>query len=172
MLSLLATLCLGVYLVKIVPKGFFPTQDIGLMFGGMQADQSISFQLMEQKLTRFVDIIRHDPAVQSVSAFTGGGQTNSGFVFVVLKPLSERQVSMQQVMARLRPKFNEVSGARLFLQGAQDIRAGGGAKKAPNPDTLQGGDANELFQRAPKLEAPCQKAPLPSSANPFTQPNV
>src|SRR5260370_22942794 len=73
-------------------------------------------QLMEQKLTRFVDIIRHDPAVQSVSAFTGGGQTNSGFVFVVLEPLSERQVSMQQVMARLRPNFNAVPGAPLFLQ--------------------------------------------------------
>src|SRR6185312_8120732 len=104
MLSLLATLSLGIYLFMMVPKGFFPTQDIGLMFGGIQADQSISFQLMEKKLTRFVDIIRQDLAVQSVSAFTGGGQTNSGFVFVVLKPLSERGVSMQQVMARLRPK--------------------------------------------------------------------
>src|SRR5437763_10491850 len=97
MLSLLATLCLGFYLVKIVPKGFFPTQDIGLMFGGIQADQSISVQLMEQKLTRFVDILRQDPAVQSVSAFTCGGKTNSDFVFVILKPLSERHVSKQRL---------------------------------------------------------------------------
>ena len=86
------------------------------MFGGIQADQSISFQLMEKKLTQFVDIIRQDPAVQSVVGFTGGGQTNGGFVFVVLKPLAERHVSMQRVMGRLRPKLNEVAGARLFLQ--------------------------------------------------------
>jgi len=165
MLSLLATLCLGFYLVKIVPKGFFPTQDIGLMFGGIQADQSISFQLMEQKLTRFVDIIRHDPAVQSVSAFTGGGQTNSGFVFVVLKPLSERHVSMQQVMARLRPKFNEVAGARLFLQGAQDIRAGGRANNAQYQYTLQGDDANDIYEWAPKLEAALQKVHLLTDVN-------
>ncbi|MBV8090963.1 MAG: efflux RND transporter permease subunit, partial [Alphaproteobacteria bacterium] len=141
MLSLLATLCLGAYLITVIPKGFFPTQDVGLMFGGIQADQSISFQLMEKKLTQFVDIIRHDPAVQSVSAFTGGGQTNSGFVFVVLKPLSERHVSMQQVMGRLRPKFNEVAGARLFLQPATDIRVGGRATNAQYQYTLQGDDA-------------------------------
>src|SRR5437868_228157 len=162
MLSLLATLGLGAYLVTIFPKGFFPTQDIGLMFGGIQADQSISFQLMEQKLTRFVDIIRHDPAVQSVSAFTGGGQTNSGFVFVVLKPLSERQVSMQQVMARLRPKFNGVAGARLFLQGAQDIRAGGRANNAQYQYTPQGDDANDIYEWAPKHATALQKVPLPT----------
>src|SRR5262249_46471536 len=101
MLSLLVTLGAGIYLFTIIPKGFFPTQDVGLMFGGIQADQSISFQAMEKKLKQFVEIIRHDPAVQSVSAFTGGGQTNSGFVFVVLKPLSERGVAMQKVMGRL-----------------------------------------------------------------------
>jgi len=94
MLSLLATLCLGFYLVAMVPKGFFPNQDIGLMIGGIQADQSISFQLMEKKLNQLVGIIEHDPAVQNVNAFTGGGQTNSGFVFVVLKPLAQRHVSM------------------------------------------------------------------------------
>ncbi|MGB9646475.1 MAG: efflux RND transporter permease subunit [Stellaceae bacterium] len=165
MLSLLMTLCLGGYLVIIVPKGFFPNQDVGLMFGGIQADQSISFQLMEKKLTRFVDIIRHDPAVQSVSAFTGGGQTNSGFVFVVLKPLSERHVSMLQVMGRLRPKFNEVAGARLFLQGAQDIRVGGRATNAQYQYTLQGDDTNEIYEWAPKLEAALQKVPLLTEVN-------
>ena len=135
------------------------------MFGGIQADQSISFQLMEKKLTQFVDIIRHDPAVQSVSAFTGGGQTNSGFVFVVLKPLSERRVSMQQVMGRLRPKFNEVAGARLFLQGAQDIRVGGRANNAQYQYTLQGDDANDIYEWAPKLEAALQKVPLLTEVN-------
>jgi multidrug efflux pump len=165
MLSLLATLGLGAYLIAIIPKGFFPNQDVGLMFGGVQADQSISFQLMEKKLTQFVDIIRHDPAVQSVSAFTGGGQTNSGFVFVVLKPLSERHVSMVQVMGRLRPKFNEVAGARLFLQGAQDIRVGGRATNAQYQYTLQGDDANEIYEWAPQLEAALQKVPLLTEVN-------
>jgi multidrug efflux pump len=165
MLSLLATLCLGVYLVTIIPKGFFPTQDVGLMFGQVQADQSISFQLMETKLTQFVDIIRQDPAVQSVSAFTGGGQTNSGFVFVVLKPLTERDVSMQQILARLRPKFNGVAGARLFLQGAQDIRVGGRASAAQYQYTLQGDDSAEIYEWAPKLEAALQKVPLLTEVN-------
>jgi multidrug efflux pump len=165
MASLLATLCAGIYLFTIVPKGFLPNQDVGLMFGGIQADQSISFQLMEKKLTRFVDIIRHDPAVQGVSAFTGGGQTNSGFVFVVLKPLSERRVSMQQVMARLRPKFNEVPGARLFLQGAQDIRAGGRANLAQYQYTLLGDEASDLYEWGPKLEVALQRLPLLTDVN-------
>jgi multidrug efflux pump len=86
------------------------------MFGSIQADQSISFQLMQQKLTEFVEILRRDPAVASVNGFTGGGQTNSGFIFVVLKPLLERNVSVQQVMDRLRPKLAQVTGARLFFQ--------------------------------------------------------
>src|SRR5208282_3853214 len=158
-------LCLGAYLITVIPKGFFPNQDVGLMFGGIQADQSISFQLMEKKLTRFVDIIRQDPAVQSVSAFTGGGQTNGGFVFVVLKPLSKRRVSMQQVLGRLRPKFNEVAGARLFLQGAQDIRVGARANNAQYQYTLQGDDANDIYEWAPKLEAALQKVPLLTDVN-------
>jgi len=165
MLSLLATLGFGIYLFTVIPKGFFPNQDIGLMFGGIQADQSISFQSMEKKLTQFVDIIRQDPAVQSVSAFTGGGQTNGGFVFVVLKPLSERQVSMQRVMGRLRPKFDAVAGARLFLQGAQDIRAGGRVNNAQYQYTLQGDDANDIYEWAPKLEAALQKVPLLTDVN-------
>ncbi len=165
MLSLLATLGLGIYLFTVIPKGFFPNQDIGLMFGGIQADQSISFQLMEKKLTEFVDIIRKDPAVQNVNAFTGGGQTNSGFVFVVLKPLSERRVSMQQVMNRLRPKLNEVPGARLFLQGAQDIRAGGRPNNAQYQYTLQGDDPEEIYEWSPKLEAGLQKLPLLTDVN-------
>jgi len=164
-LSLLATLCLGVYLVMIVPKGFVPNQDVGLMLGGVQADQSISFQLMEKKLTQFVDIIRKDPAVQNVNAFTGGGQTNSGFVFVVLKPLSERRVSMLRVMSRLRPKLDDVVGARLFLQGAADIRVGGRATNAQYQYTLQGDDAEEIFQWAPKLEAALQKMPQLTEVN-------
>ena len=103
------------------------------MIGGIQADQSISFQLMEQKLTQFVDIIRQDPAVENVVGFTGGGQTNSGFVFVVLKPLSERKVSVMQVIGRLRGKLNQVAGARLFLQAVQDISGRRPPEQRPVP---------------------------------------
>jgi len=120
---------------------------------------------MEKKLTQFVDIIRHDPAVESVSAFTGGGQTNGGFVFVVLKPLSERDVSMQQVMGRLRPKFNEVAGARLFLQPATDIRVGGRANLAQYQYTLLGDDASDIYEWAPKLERALQKVPQLTDVN-------
>ncbi|TMJ57961.1 MAG: nodulation protein [Alphaproteobacteria bacterium] len=165
MLSLLATLGFGVYLVTIIPKGFFPDQDIGLMAGGIQADQSISFQMMEKKLSQFVDIIQRDPAVRNVNAFTGGSQTNSGFVFVVLKPLSERRVSMEKVISRLRPQLNQVAGARLFLQGAQDIRVGGRASYAQYQYTLLADDTAELYEWAPKLEAALQKVPLLTDVN-------
>jgi multidrug efflux pump len=165
MLSLLVTLGAGIYLFTIIPKGFFPTQDVGLMFGGIQADQSISFQSMEKKLKQFVDIIRKDPAVQSVSAFTGGSQTNSGFVFVVLKPLPERGVGMQKVMGRLRPKLNEVAGARLFLQPATDIRVGGRASYAQYQYTLLGDNTEDIYEWAPKLEAALQKGPLLTDVN-------
>ena len=165
LLSWLATVCLNFYLFMIVPKGFVPTQDVGLMFGGIQADQSISFQLMEKKLRQIVDIIRQDPAVQSVSAFTGGRQTNSGFVFVVLKQLSERRVPMQEVMGRLRPKLNQVAGARLFLQPATDVRVGGRASYAQYQYTLLGDDAGEIYEWAPKVEAALQKVPQLTDVN-------
>jgi len=165
MLSLLATLCFGIYLFMIVPKGLFPNQDIGLMFGSIQADQSISFQLMQQKLTQFVDILRQDPAVENVNGFTGGGQTNGGFIFVVLKPMSERHVSMQQVMGRLRPKLNEVAGARLFLQGAQDIRAGGRVNNAQYQYTLLADNSDDIYEWGPKVEAALQKLPLLTDVN-------
>jgi multidrug efflux pump len=90
---LLATVVTNFYLYTIVPKGFFPQQDTGRITGGIQADQSISFQLMRQKLQQFVSIIQKDPAVDTVVGFTGGGQTNGGFVFMSLKPLSERRKS-------------------------------------------------------------------------------
>src|SRR6201986_3189713 len=111
MLVLLVTVCLNVFLFIHVPKGFFPQQDTGRMIGGIQADQSISFQLMRQKLTQFISIIKEDPAIEDVVGFTGGGQTNSGFIFTSLKPLSERGVSVDQVIARLRGKLSKVAGA-------------------------------------------------------------
>ena len=165
MLSLAATIALGFYLFTLVPKGFFPQQDTGRMVGGIQADQSISFQLMEKKLAQFVNIIRRDPAVENVVGFTGGFQTNGGFVFVVLKPLSERKVSVMQVIGRLRPKLNQVAGARLFLQAVQDVWAGGRQTNAQYQYTLQGDDAHEIYKWAPKVEAALQKIPLITEVN-------
>src|SRR5262249_367324 len=124
-LALAVIVGLNVYLFIIVPKGFFPQQDTGRMIGGIQADQSISFQLMRQKLTQFITLIQKDEAVESVVGFPGGGQTNSGFVFVTLKPLSERALSADQVIGRLRRELAGVPGASMFLQSVQDIRVGG-----------------------------------------------
>jgi multidrug efflux pump len=165
MLSLLATLGCAIYLIAIVPKGFVPQQDNGLMFGGIQADQSISFQSMQQKLAQFVDIVGKDPAVDTVNGFTGGGQTNSGFVFVVLKPLSERNISVQRVMARLRPKLNQVAGARLYLQPATDIRVGGRASFAQYQYTLLADDTQQLYEWAPKIETALQHLPQLTDVN-------
>ena len=157
MLILLLTVCLNVYLFILIPKGLFPTQDTGRMTGGIQADQSISFQLMRTKLRQFIRIIGQDPAVGSVVGFTGGGQTNSGFVFVALKPLAERGVSVNEVIGRLRGKLAQVPGARLFLQPVQDIRVGGRQANALYQYTLQGENLTELYDWAPKVTAALEK---------------
>jgi len=144
MVLLLATVCLNVYLYIVIPKGFFPQQDTGRMVGMIQADQSISFQAMQKKLINIMNIVRQDRAVDSVAGFTGGGQVNSGFMFVTLKPVGERQESFEQVMARLRPRLAREPGARLFLQPVQDIRVGGRASGALYQYTLQADDLAEL----------------------------
>ena len=137
MLILAVVLGLNFYLYDVIPKGFFPQQDTGRVIGSIQADQSISFQLMQQKLAQFVNIIKQDPAVETVVGFTGGGQTNSGFVFVSLNPLDERKISADGVIARLRREMAVVPGATLFLQAVQDIRVGGRASNAQYQYTLQ-----------------------------------
>jgi multidrug efflux pump len=164
-LILFATVGLNVYLFVKIPKGFFPQQDTGRMTGGIQADQSISFQLMRRKLTQFVNIIREDPAVDSVVGFTGGGQTNSGFVFVALKPLAERQLSVDQVIGRLRGKLGAVPGARLFLQAVQDIRAGGRQSNAQYQYTLQSDNLEDLYSWTPKITAAMEKLPELTDVN-------
>jgi multidrug efflux pump len=156
---LVVTVALNVYLFLLIPKGFFPQQDTGRMIGSIRADQSISFQLMRRKLTQFIRIIGADPAVASVVGFTGGGQTNSGFVFISLKPLGERQISADQVMARLRPKLAQIAGARLFLRAVQDIRAGGRASSAEYQYTLQSDDLQQLYEWVPKITAELEKLP-------------
>jgi len=171
MLILLATVCLNIYLFVIVPKGFFPQQDTGRMIGGIQADQSISFQRMRVKLKQFITIVQQDPTVDSVVGFTGGGQTNSGFVFVALKPLSERKLSVDQVMARLRRKLEQVPGARLFLQAVQDIRVGGRQSNAQYQYTLQGDDLQTLYTWSPKISAELEKLPELTDVNSDLQQN-
>ncbi len=162
---LLATVCLNIYLFIIIPKGFFPQQDTGRLIGGIQADQSISFQAMRQKLTQFMAILRSDPAVESAVGFTGGGQTNSGFVFMSLKPLSERTVSADQVIARLRGKLGQVAGATLFLQAVQDIRIGGRQSNAQYQFTLQADALADLYTWVPKISDALQHVPELTDVN-------
>ncbi|GEP02743.1 efflux RND transporter permease subunit [Methylobacterium oxalidis] len=159
LLSLFATIGLNVYLYVIVPKGFFPEQDTGQMMGGIQADQRISFQSMEQKLRQATAIVQADPAVDNVVGFTGGRGTNSANVFVSLKPRGER-ASITEVMNRLRPKLAQVAGARLFLFPRQDLRMGGRQSFAQYQYTLQGDTAEELYAAAPQLLAALQKNPI------------
>ncbi len=162
---LLATIVTNFYLYSAIPKGFFPQQDTGRINGAIQADQSISFQLMQQKLAQFVDIIRRDPAVDFVVGFTGGGQTNGGFVFMSLKPLQERKISADQVIRRLRGQLAQVPGASLFLQAVQDIRVGGRAANAQYQFTLQADTVDELYTWAPKILAELQRVPQLADVN-------
>jgi multidrug efflux pump len=156
MLILAVVLGLNFYLYDVIPKGFFPQQDTGRIVGSIQADQSISFQLMQKKLTQFITIIKSDPAVETAVGFTGGGQTNSGFVFVSLKALSERHISADGVIARLRREMAAIPGATLFLQAVQDIRVGGRASNAQYQFTLQGPTFEELNEWTPKIAAALQ----------------
>jgi multidrug efflux pump len=159
MLILLVTVCLNVFLFIVIPKGFFPQQDTGRIIGSIQADQSISFQLMQQKLTQFVTIMKDDPAIASAVGFTGGGQTNSGFVFASLKPVSERKISVDQVIGRLRRALGQVPGATLFLQPVQDIRVGGRQSNALYQYTIQADELDDLSIWAPKILAAMQSLP-------------
>ncbi|GGF61107.1 transport system membrane protein [Azorhizobium oxalatiphilum] len=162
-------IALNVHLFTVVPKGFMPQQDTGQLVGGIQADQSISFQLMKQKLARFVDIIKADPAVDSVVGYTGGGQTNSGYVFVSLKPLEERKASADQVIARLRGKLSSVPGAVLYLQAMQDVRAGGRQSNAQYQFTLQSDDLEALREWTPKITEALRRIPQIADVNSDTQ---
>jgi len=151
LLILLITICFNVYLYAMVPKGFFPQQDIGRLTGSIQADQNISFQAMQQKLDKFIKIVKQDPAVENVAGFTGGARRNSGQMFVALKSLDERKENADQVMARLRGKLAHVPGASLYLQPVQDIRIGGRQGNAQYQYTLQGDHLKELRTWEPKI---------------------
>ncbi len=161
MLVLATVLGLNFYLYGAVQKGFVPQQDTGLLLGSIQADQSISFQLMQQKLTQFIDIVRNDPAVDTAVGFTGGGpgsSTNSGTVFASLKPLKERGISADHLIERLRTKLTAVPGATLFLQSVGDLGGGGRSSNAQYQYTLQGSTFEELNEWTPKIVAALQGA--------------
>jgi multidrug efflux pump len=170
MVLLGATVIFNIYLFWIIPKGFFPQQDTGRLTGGIQADQAISFQSMSGKLRQFIKIVQADPAVDTVVGFTGGGQTNGGFIFVALKAKAQR-ISADQVIARLRPKLNQVAGARLFLQAAQDIRVGGRQSNAQYQYTLQGDSVTDIYKWTPKLTDALQHAAALTDVNSDQQQN-
>jgi multidrug efflux pump len=159
MVVLFITVCLNVYLYITIPKGFFPQQDTGRMVGFIQADQSISFQAMQQKLANFIDIVKADPAIENVVGFTGGSQRNTGSMFAALKPLSERKESVDRVIARLRGKLAKEPGANLFLNPVQDIRVGGRASNATYQFTLQADDLDQLRTWEPRIRQAMSNLP-------------
>ncbi|HEV3279778.1 MAG TPA: multidrug efflux RND transporter permease subunit [Terriglobia bacterium] len=148
---LLATIALNIYLYIRVPKGFFPQQDNGRMMGAIMADQDTSFQAMQKILLQMVNIIKADPAVDTVNGWVGGGTLNSARMFISLKPLSERKISVDLVIARLRPKLARVPGAALYMQASQDVRVGGRFGNAQYQYTMRGDNLQDLNAFAPKM---------------------
>ncbi len=165
MLLLLVTICLNVYLYVIIPKTFFPQQDIGRLIGSIQADQSISFDAMSAKLKLFMAAVRRDPAVDTVIGFTGGGQANTGRMFIALKPLSERTISAAGVIARIRKRLASISGATLYLQAMQDIRIGGRQSNSQYQYTLQADDLTVLRTWEIKIRAALAALPQLTDVN-------
>jgi len=152
LLITIGTAALSVYLYVIVPKGFFPQQDTGRVMGSVQAAQDISFAAMQAKMRQFVGLVMKDPAVQTIVGFAGGNtSTNSGRMFITLKPLEERKISADQVIGRLRRKLSVVPGATLYMQSAQDLTIGGRMSQAQFQYTLQGESLKDLNYWSPML---------------------
>ncbi|WP_312055469.1 multidrug efflux RND transporter permease subunit MdtC [Pantoea brenneri] len=151
LLLFFATIALTVWLFISIPKTFMPEQDTGRLSGFISADQSISFQAMRSKLQDFMQIVGADPAVESVVGFTGGMRTNSGSMFISLKPLSERKENAQAVIARLRVKLAKEPGANLYLNAVQDLRVGGRESNAGYQYSLLSDDLDDLRSWEPKI---------------------
>ena len=150
----------NVYLYLIVSKGFFPQQDTGRMMGTIMADQDMAFAGMRERVAEFIRIVKSDPAVQDVIAFSGGNTAlNLGRMFTTLKPLNQRKVSIDDVINRIRPKTAHVPGATLFFQAAQDLQIGGRFANAQYQYTLSGENLDELYAWAPKLTAKLRTIP-------------
>ncbi|HEX7052638.1 MAG TPA: multidrug efflux RND transporter permease subunit [Burkholderiales bacterium] len=160
MLGLAATIGLNVYLYYAIPKGFFPPQDTGRMMGFIRADQASSFQALQEKMSQFVALVRADPAVETVTAVAGGsfGARNSGFMYIALKPLAERDPA-GVVIERLRPRLASIAGARLFLVPVSDVRVGGRQGSGTYQYTLQSDDLESLRTWTQRLELALQSVP-------------
>lgn len=151
LLVFLATIGLTIYLYISIPKTFMPEQDTGRLMGFIQADQSISFQAMRGKLEDFMKTVRDDPTVDNVVGFTGGSRTNSGLMFIALKPLSERSETAQEVIARLRARLAKEPGANLYLTAVQDLRVGGRESNAGYQYSLLSDNLDDLRTWEPKI---------------------
>ncbi len=156
---LLATIGLNAYLFVIVPKGFFPQEDTGQLNGNIVGDQSLSFAAMRDKLHQFDALVMQDPAVETISSYTGGNRTNTARLFIQLKPIGERKLSADEVIARIRRRTARVAGARLILQSVQDVRVGGRFSNAQFQYTLEDENLTELNHWAPLLAAKLRTIP-------------
>jgi multidrug efflux pump len=157
---LFLTIALNVALVYKIPKGFFPQQDTGVIAGGLQGPQDASFPSMNDSLQQIEAVIKKDPAIQNVMGFTGGGgATNTGFVFIALKPLSERKIDAPQIINRLRPQLNKLPVASVFLQAAQDLRIGGRNSSALYQYTIQSDNISDLSTWGPRVFAEMKHVP-------------
>jgi multidrug efflux pump len=168
LLLLAATIALNTWLYTIVPKGFFPIQDTGRLMGAFQADQSTSFQAMRQKIDRMLKILREDPDIDNFYEYSGGfgsQQTNTGTVFVRLKPLGERRASAQDIIARLRPKLAGVPGISLFLSSNQDLTIGARSSGAQYQYTILSSDLDALRTLAPRLRGALARLPELTDVN-------
>ena len=168
LLVLLITIGVNVYLLMIVPKGFFPQQDTGRLAGGIQGAQDSSFTAMKQRMARFVDIIKADPAVANVVAFTGSGggtTTNTGRMFIALKPLEERKVGAEEIIRRLRRQLATVEGASVFLQATQDLRVGGRGGNAQYQYSIQSENLDDLVKWGPILLQSLRKVSIVTDVN-------
>ena len=154
---LLLVIALNVVLIIKVPKGFFPQQDTGAIVGGVQGPQDASFPLMDNSILQLVDVIKADPAVYHVNAYTGGG--NGGFIYIALKPLDQRKIDAAGIINRLRPKLNRLPVAQAFLQASQDIRIGGRQSAALYQYTIQADNVDDLNRWGPILLANMKKLP-------------
>ncbi|NQW83954.1 MAG: efflux RND transporter permease subunit [Alcaligenaceae bacterium] len=160
MLLLAATVGLNFYLYSIVPKGFFPQQDTGMMLGFFSTDDGTSFESMKPKLDRFRQVLLRDPAINTVTAYASGrGGSNSSFLAVQLKPFAERKLSVREVIARLRPQLSGIPGARLFLVAQQDIRIGGRQSSSAFQYTLMASDLEDLKEWMPRVQKALAELP-------------
>jgi multidrug efflux pump len=163
---LFLTIALNVAIVLKIPKGFFPQQDTGTLGGGMQGPQDASFQVMNDSIQKIEGVITKDPAVTNVIGFTGGGgATNSGNIFISLKPLNERKIGAPQIINRLRPQLNRLPVASTFLQASQDLRIGGRSSAALYQYTIQSDNIPDLATWGPRLLAEMKRIPIFQDVN-------